>query len=107
MYELELKNLLALAATANSVDSCESYMRRLNTLKGTIQRTAGMGLEAITGVNSIDRMLGILDRRADSFDAEDEFRKRDQLRDQKEKKDDGFQVKPVQDEVIARGSYRK
>ena len=108
MFETELKNLLALAATANTVDSCESYIDKLEGLKQSILRIGNeMGLEAISQINSIDLMVSKLDRKADRLDADREFVKRDQIRDERVEKFDKYKVKPVENEIIARKSYRK
>jgi len=106
MFEIGLKSLLERAAAAQTLSSCEDFIRQLSSMKKMIQRVGGLGLESITQVNKIDRMIGILDRRADSLDAEDEFVKRDAVREAQSRKNDKYKVKPVQDEIQARKGYK-
>ena len=108
MYETQLKELLNLAAIASTtIASCDKYIGQLQSMKQRIQRTAGVGLVGITQVNQIDKLIGKLERRKRTLETQQEFTRRDQLRDQGEKKDDVFKVKPLEDETLARKGYRK
>lgn len=107
MFELELKNLLAMSATVSTVASCEDYIRRLETLKTTILRLGNkMELASIDQINSIDRMISKLDRKADELAAEDEFRKRDKLKEEVARRNDKYRVETVVDELQARKGYK-
>ncbi|MBA7491443.1 hypothetical protein ES702_01989 [subsurface metagenome] len=108
MFETQLKELLNLAAIASTtVASCEEYIRQLQSMKGMIERTGGIGLLRITQVNQIDKLIGKLERRKRTLETEQEFRKRDQVKEEVARKNDRYKVKPLVQEVTARKSYRK
>ena len=108
MYELELENLLKMSATASTtVAACETYIQRLETLKKSILRIGNkMGLASINQVNSIDKMLGKLDRKADFLEGEEQSKRSDSILEEASRKDDKFLVKPLVDELQARRGYR-
>lgn len=108
MFETRLKELLNLAAIASTtIASCDKYMRELQSMKGMIERTAGVGLAGITQVNQLVKMIGKLERRKKELEGKREFQRRDEIRDVQEKKDDVYKVEPLVQEVTARKSYRK
>ena len=103
MYDSQYKILMASTARPISIEAARRDIVKLEGLKAKIGYLP-QTLKEIDQVNSIRKRVGVVQQKIRKMEEEREFRKRDQLR---EKKDDGFQVKPVQDEVIARGSYRK
>jgi len=108
MRELELENLLKMSALASTVNSCETYIQRLETLKRSIQRLVNtMGRASIDQINSIDLMISKLDRKADQLEGEEQAQRADSLAEVRARETDKYLVKPVVPEEISRQSYRK
>ena len=106
MFEIQYRTLMATTARPVSIQAARTAIVKLETLKARIQRLP-QSLPEIDQVNSLRKRIGIIEKQIKKMEEEREFGKRDQVRDEREKKDDKFKVKPVVDEIEARKSYRK
>ncbi len=106
MYNVEFTTLMATTVRPISIQAARTDIVKLNALKARIERLPQQSLPEIDQVNAITKRIGVINRKIRIMQEEREFTRRDQIRDQREKKDDVFKVKPVQDEVIARKDYK-